>query len=343
MKPTIKDVARLSGVSMSTVSRVLNSPESVREDKRIKVQKIIEELKYHPNALARGLISKRTQSLGVLIPDISNLYVSEIMKGMEDAAHNLGLNLILCNTDRNQEKMIRYLKVLKEKQVDGIIFTSEPITEAVFQIFDQLNIPIVLAATQSIEYNIPSVKIDDEKAGYDAACYLMDQGHVDIGMISGPTTDVIAGFPRYFGFKQALKDRLGRSQIDKFIEFGAYQFEDGYKGMERLYLKNPHLTSVFCASDEMALGAISYLHKIGKEVPNDISILGFDNTKIAKMSIPQLTTVAQPMYEIGKFAVNKLECVINSEGLDEVRTYVKHTIIERESVKNNDSQIKEGM
>jgi len=332
MRPTIKDVARLSGVSMSTVSRVLNSPESVNADKRMKIQNVIEELQYHPNALARGLISKRTQTFGVLIPDVSNLYVAEVLKGMEEAAHKLGINLVLCNTERDRERMIRYLKVLKEKQVDGIIFTSEPITKEYYDIFFQLNIPIALASTQSIEYNIPSVKVDDEKAGYDAAAYLIDKGHEKVGMISGPTTDIIAGFPRYFGFKQALKDKLGIDNVDDRVEFGSFQYEDGYAGMERLYQKNPFLTAIFCASDEMALGAISFLHSKGLNVPNDISVLGFDNTRIAKMSIPKLTTVAQPMFEIGKLSVNKLENAIQSVKMDEIRTHVEHSIIERESV-----------
>jgi LacI family transcriptional regulator len=333
MKPTIKDVARLSGVSMSTVSRVLNSPDSVSENKRKKVQKVIDELGYHPNALARGLIFKRTESFGVLIPDISNMYVSEIMRGMEDTARELGINLILCNTDRNKERVIEYLKVLKEKQVDGIIFTSAPITEDYRQMFNQIHLPVVLASTQSREYNIPSVKIDDEKAAYDAALYLLNKGHTEIGMISGPTTDIIAGFPRYIGFRQALKEN-NIDLVDDRIEFGSYQYEGGYSGMEKLYERSPHITAVFCSSDEMALGAISFLHSRGIKVPDNISILGFDNTKIARMSIPKLTTVAQPMYDIGKEAVKKLESVLKSKKLKEVRTHLEHTIVERESVKS---------
>lgn len=333
MSPTIKDVARLSGVSMSTVSRVMNAPDSVRADKRKKVEKAIRELRYHPNALARGLIYKRTQTFGVLIPDVSNPYVSEVIRGMEDSARKLGSNLILCNTDRNQDRMINYLKVLKEKQVDGIIYTSEPLTKDFYQMFGEFNMPVVLASTQSLEYDIPSVKIDDEKAGYDGGLYLIRKGHGKIGMISGPIDDPIAGITRYSGFKKAMSEMIENETIDEWIEFGTYRYEDGYEAMKKLFKKQPEITAVFVASDEMALGAISYLHQIGVNVPEEVSVLGFDNTKIAKMCIPKLTTIGQPMYDIGQKAILKLEAMLNTQNIEELRSYLDHTIIERDSVK----------
>jgi LacI family transcriptional regulator len=333
MNSTIRDVARLSGVSMSTVSRVMNAPETVRADKREKVEKVIRELKYYPNGLARGLISKRTQTLGVLIPDVSNPYVSEVIRGMEDLAHKLGSNLIICNTDRNPERMIKYLKVLKEKQVDGIIYTSEPFTNEVYQLIDEFNLPLVLASTQSLEFDVPSVKINDEKAGYDAGLFLIRKGHKKIGMISGPINDPIAGITRYNGFKKAMIEMLENEKIDEWIEFGEYRYEDGYEAMKKLYKKQPEITAVFVSSDEMALGAISYLHQIGVSVPDEVSILGFDNTKIAKMCIPKLTTMSQPMYDIGQQAVLKLEDLINTQNVEELRSYLDHTIVERDSVK----------
>lgn len=332
-RATIKDVAKLACVSISTVSRVLNSPENVSEEKRERVLEAIEQLDYRPNALARGLIFKRTQTIGVLMPEISNLFSAELIKGIEEQAHKHKINLILCNTGGEKEKMIQYLNVLKEKQVDGIIFTSKPITIEYYQIFKTIGVPIVLAATESLEYELPSVKIHDEKAAYDATIYLIEKGHENIGMISGPTTDTIAGFPRLMGFKQALKEKLDIDVVDDLIEFGNYQFDDGYRGMEKLLTKNSDLTAVFCASDEMALGALTYLNECGLKVPEDFSVMGFDDTKIAKMSIPKLTTVAQPISEIGKLACQKLIKKINSEDVGELRTYLDHQIIERESVR----------
>ncbi|RNA67620.1 LacI family DNA-binding transcriptional regulator [Alteribacter keqinensis] len=331
-KVTMKDVSRQAGVSMSTVSRVLNSPESVNREKREKVLNVIKELKYHPNALARGLVYKRTNSLGVLIPDVSNAYVAEVIRGMEDTALHFGYNLILCNTDLDQEKMVKYLQVLKEKQVDGIVFTSEPVTSELNELFEQLGLPVVLASTQSLEYNLPSVKVDDEKAAYDAATYLIGKGHRKIGMISGPTFDIISGATRYYGFQRAMKEKL-QINAENMVEFGSYRFEDGYNAMKKLLKRKPDMTAVFSASDEMAVGAITYLHEEGISVPGDISIMGYDNTKFASMYIPKLTTVAQPMYEIGKTAVEKMMEQLEGKEETTLRSYLAHQIIERDSVR----------
>lgn len=330
---TIREVARASGVSISTVSRVMNAPETVSPEKRKRVLKAIKELGYSPNALARGLISKQTDTVGVLMPDISNPYAAEVVKGMEDAGHALGIHVILCNTDSSSERTIRNLTVLRQKQVDGIIFMSKAITEEFYQMFQTMNVPIVLLATESLVYDLPSIKINDEQAGYDAVAYLASKGHVNIGMISGPIGDTIAGLPRYKGFRLACKEILGIEDTASQVEFATFHFHSGYEAMGRLYEKRPDLTAVFCASDEIALGAISLLHDLGLSVPDDVSVMGFDNTKIARMSIPKLTTVAQPMYEMGKKAMEVLEKLRREEPLAEKRIYMQHEIIERESVK----------
>ncbi|MFB4162470.1 LacI family DNA-binding transcriptional regulator [Alteribacillus sp. JSM 102045] len=334
MKSTIRDVARLSEVSISTVSRVLNNPESVKREKREKVLKTIKELNYHPNALARGLINKRTHSIGVLITDVSNSFVSEVIRGMEEAAHQMGSNLIICNTDQDKEKMIEYLRVLKEKQVDGFVFTSEPVSEEYFNIFQELGLPVVLAATHSLEYDLPSVKVDDETAVQDTVDFFIKKGHKDIGMISGPTLDPIAGSPRLYAFKNAMRQKLNCTDFENTVEYGSFTFESGYTAMKKLYNKNKSITAVFCASDEMALGAMSYLDQKGVNVPDHMSVMGFDNTKMAKMSIPKLTTVAQPMYDIGYQSVTALEQILEEGQSSQFRKYLKHTIAERESVKD---------
>lgn len=332
MTVTIKDVARLSGVSISTVSRVMNSPDIVSPGTKERVEQAIQQLGYSPNALARGLISKETHTVGVLIPDISNYYASEIVKGLEDAGHEAGMSLILCNTNRDPERMIHYFNVLKQKQVDGVVFTSELFTKEYYELIAHTKIPIVLASTKSLDDNIPTVKINDEQAGFDAVEYLVAKGHTNIGMISGPRDDLIAGLPRFLGFERAHRELLGILDADERVEFSSFRFEGGYYAMKRLYLKRPAITAVFCASDEMALGAMSYLDEIGIRVPADISILGFDNTKIAKMSIPKLTTVAQPMYEIGRIALGKLNTIKEGKKLDEIYTCMPHSIVERGSV-----------
>lgn len=330
MSPTIKDVAKKSRVSISTVSRVMNSPESVREDKRKRVLAAIKELNYSPNALARGLIYKKTQTIGALIPDISNSYVSEVILGMEDAANRLNLNLMLCNTDRNEQRTLNYLKALKEKQVDGVIMTSDVLLDSYYDFCRDANLPLVLASTESPKFNIPAVKIDDVQAGYDAASYLIQMKHVEIAMISGPLDDPIAGYSRYEGFMKRMEEE---GLTTENIESGDYRFEDGYQAMEKLFKKNEQITAVFAASDEMAIGAITLLHHLGISVPERISVLGFDNTKVARMFIPKLSTVAQPMYDIGNQAVVKLNQILNGQKLTEQKSNLPHKIIERDSVR----------
>ncbi|WP_202080281.1 LacI family DNA-binding transcriptional regulator [Caldalkalibacillus salinus] len=333
MKPTIKDVAKRSGVSISTVSRVLNTPELVTETKREKVLKVIETLGYHPNALARGLIQKRTHSLGVLIPDVSNLVFAEVFRGMEDAAHETGQNLVICNTDLNKERMMSYFKILKEKQVDGMIFTSEPVYPDYYELLKELQIPVVLAATHSHDYELPSVKVNDEPASYDATAYLIKMGHRHIGMISGPSHDPIAGLPRMQGFLRAMRMHDLPHSVERNVVYGHYRYEDGYEAMEELYQLNDKLSAVLCASDEMALGAISYLDSIGINVPEDVSVMGYDNTRLAHVCIPKLTTVSQPLHAIGYEAVNKLEMLLSKGEVDELRTYLPHQLVIRDSVK----------
>lgn len=331
MTSTIKDVAKKSGVSISTVSRVMNSPDSVIEEKRKKVLAAIRELNYSPNALARGLIYKKTQTIGALIPDISNSYVSEVILGMEDAANRLDLNLMLCNTARDEERTLNYLKVLKEKQVDGVILTSDALKDSYQQFCKSSNLPLVLASSESPTADIPTVRVNDLQAAYDAVDYLIGMKHYAIGMISGLLDDQIAGFSRYSGFQKCMAEH-GLKSDD--VEYGDFRFEDGYDAMERLFKKNPNLTAVFVASDEMAVGAITYLHQIGVFVPEHISILGFDNTKISRMFIPKLSTVAQPMYDIGNEAVIRLNSILNGKKLENIKCYLPHEIIERDSVRS---------
>lgn len=332
MNSTIKDVAQLANVSIATVSRVMNAPDKVASKTRDKVQRAIEQLNFSPNALARGLIHKRTQTLGVLIPDISNLFFAEVLRGMEDAAHSKDYNLIFCNTDNNKSRMLASLKVLKEKQIDGLVFTSEPVFPDYYELFQQIHIPVVLAATHSLEFEIPSVKVNDEQAGFDAAEYLIQKGHRHIGMICGSMMDHVTAAPRLHGFMRALRTYGIDANYESCVQYGNYHFYDGYEAMGKLLRKMPQMTAVFASSDERALGAVSYLHENGIRIPEDVSVIGFDNSKLAEMCFPKLTTVAQPLYQIGHLAVEKLDELIQTKQVRELRTYVSHQIVERQTV-----------
>lgn len=333
MKPTIKDVARAANVSISTVSRVFNRPELVAEVTRNVILKAIADLDFEPNALARGLIYKRTQTFGVIVPDISNVYYAELIRGIEDEAIKDGRSLIICNTDNDKKRMMANLKMLKEKQVDGIVFTSLPVDPDYYGIIRGLRIPVVLASTHSLEYDLPSVKVNDELAGYDAAKYLIEAGHEKLGMISFRLTNPIVGTPRYEGFMKAVRTYGLQVDPELNVQFSSSRFDHAFEAAQLLLRQSSGITAIFAASDEIAIGVISCLYKHGLKVPDDISVIGLDNTKISYMSHPRITTVAQPIREIGSQAVKKLEQLIETGTVQELRTFLPHSIIERDSVK----------
>lgn len=333
MKPTIRDVAQLANVSISTVSRVMNSPESVIDEKRRRVLDAIEQLQYQPNALARGLIYKKSNSLGVFIPDIRNSYYAGMIRGMEDASKTLGYSLLICNTDRDKKQFISYFRSLYEKQIDGILFTSDIVYPDYYEALKSYKFPVVLAATHSLEYELPSVKINDEQAAFDAVQYLIGSGHRKIGMISFALTDTIAGLPRYQGFVRALRE-YDLEECSGYVEYANHWFEEGCEAAARLLDKYPDLTAVFTSSDELAAGVISYLYENGKSVPQDLSVIGFDNSRISMMVTPKLTTVAQPVYEIGYNAVVKLDELIQHGQVKVLRETLPHSLVIRNSTRS---------
>jgi LacI family transcriptional regulator len=331
-KPTIKDVAKMANVSISTVSRVMNSPESVVEIKKNKVLDAIDKLKYKPNALARGLIYKKTNTLGVVIPDIRNPYYADIIRGMEDASKKLGYNLIICNTDRDKKRLFSYLNNFYERQVDGILYTSDPVFPDYYTEIKRIRIPVMLVSTHSMEYDLPSVKIDDEQAAYDAVKFLIDSGHRKIGMIGFDLSDSIAGLTRYHGFIRALRENDLDECKDNIVYVNGWSY-DTPDAAAQMLAKCSDLTAIFTASDELAIGLLSYLDEQGISVPGQISVIGFDNIRLSRITIPKLTTVAQPTYKIGFRSVEKLDAIIEDKEDPVLREYMLHEILVRASTR----------
>lgn len=330
MKPTIRDVAKLAGVSISTVSRVMNAPQTVAESKRLRVLEAIDSLKYQPNGFARGLIYKKSNTIGVMIPDIESMYYAGLIRGMQDAAVELNCSLMFCNTDRDRNRLLSYIQNFYEKQVDGIIFASDALHPTYYQEMTRHRFPFVLASTHSLEYDIPSVDIDDESAAYAAVEHLTAQGHRKIGMISFPLRHTISGQPRYNGFVRALYD-YGLEACAGHVEFAEHRYEHAYEAALQLLAKVPDMTAVFAASDEFAMGTIAAIRDQGRSVPEDISVIGFDNIRMADMYIPRLSTVAQPIYEIGVRAVQKLHELITEGTVQVLREKLPHKLIIRDS------------
>ena len=329
MSVTIYDVAREANVSMATVSRVINGNPNVKPTTRKKVLATIERLGYRPNAVARGLASKKTTTVGAIIPDIASIFFSELARGIEDIATMYKYNMILSNSDANQNKEIQLINTMLEKQVDGIIFMGGNITEEHIEQFSSSPVPVVLAGTFDETSAIPSVNIDYEQAAYEATTYLINQRSTQPAFIT-TEQQTTANELKYEGYIRALKN-AGIEINEPFIIKGESSYNAGLNGVRRLLSLETKPETVFVVSDEMALGVIHGLQDNGYDVPKDIEVFGFNNTRIAMMVRPTLTTVMQPMYDIGAVAMRLLTKYMNKEEVEETNVILPHRIIERNS------------
>jgi LacI family transcriptional regulator len=328
---TIYDVAHEAGVSMATVSRVVNNNPNVKPQTRKKVYEAIEKLGYRPNAVARGLASKKTTTVGVVIPDISNALVAEVARGIEDIATMYHYNIILCNADKKKEKEIRVINTLLEKQVDGLIFMGGTVTEDHLDAFKTSSVPVVLCGTTDERNAMPAVDIDHEQAAYDAVKVLLDHGHSRIAMISGSLEDPANGYARYQGYKRALED-AGIGLREDYVRIGNYRYESGSEATRHFIGLSERPTAIFSATDEMAIGAIHTIQDEGMKVPEDISVISVDNSRMASMVRPQLSAAAQPMYDIGAVSMRLLTKLMNKETVEQAKFLLPHEMVQRKSV-----------
>lgn len=331
MNVTIYDVAREANVSMATVSRVVNGNPNVKPTTRKKVLATIKQLGYRPNAVARGLASKKTTTVGAIIPDISSIFFAELARGIEDIATMYKYNIILSNSDQNKNKELQLINTMLEKQVDGILFMGGNITQEHVEQFTTSNAPVVLAATYDGSGTIPSVNIDYEEAAYEATMFLLEHSNTYPAFVYGQD-DTIMNRNKYDGYMRAMRES-GISVSDDYIFKGDYTYNSGIKAFDALANLEKMPTSVFVASDEMALGIIHGAQDKGFNVPDDIEVFGFDNTRLATMVRPTLTTIVQPMYDIGAVAMRLLTKFMNNEEVAEKNVVLPHRIEERNSTK----------
>lgn len=335
MGVTIRTVARHAGVSVPTVSRVINAPQLVNVETRSRVLQSMRELDYEPNELARGLRLRQVRTLGVIIPGIRYFFFNELYRGIDRAATAHGLNVLLFDSETSPERVREGFAYFKRHRADGILFASRPFDESFRNAARQAGIPTVLVLTESDDGSVPAFKVNDVQAAFDAVAYVVRFGHRRIGIISGPLQDSVAGISRYKGYRLALA-HFGLPFSEQQAAFGGFRYDHGYTAMERLLSKRTDtgITAVFVASDEMALGALRCLRDHRLEVPADVSVIGFDNLAIADMVSPKLTTVAQPFAEIGQRAVDYLveRSIGGISPTVEAPHYLPHAVIERESV-----------
>lgn len=314
---------------MATVSRVVNGNKNVKENTRKKVLEVIERLDYRPNAVARGLASKRTTTVGVVIPDITNTYFASLAKGIDDIAEMYKYNIVLANSDEDDEKEVAVVNTLFSKQVDGIIFMGYHLTEKIRSEFSRSRTPVVLAGTVDVEHQLPSVNIDYKNATADAVRHLLKRNK-KIAFVSGPLVDDINGKIRLVGYKEALKE-AGVNYSEGLVFESKYRYDDGYALAERLV--SSKATAAIVTGDELAAGLLNGLADHGVSVPEDFEIITSDDSQIARYTRPNLTTIAQPLYDLGAISMRMLTKIMHKEELEEREVLLPHGLTERKSTR----------
>lgn len=303
-RPSIKDVGRVAGVSVSTVSHVLNGTRYVSPELRQKVEAAITQLGYRHNELARSLRTRRSFAIGLIIPDISNAYYPQLARGVQDAADQAGYTVFVCNSDRRPEHEIRLLEVLEQRQVDGVILDASGPYQALVAALRRTSTPVVLVGSRIDEPAFDVVKMAPH-GGYDAVRHLLARGHRRIGLIAGPPPPGSDRPAKAGGYLLALEE-AGIAPDPSLIVQGDYTREGGQRAMIRLLALPARPTAVFAGNDLMAIGALTAARAAGLRVPQDVAIAGYDDIPEAAVTSPALTTVAVPKYEMGRAAAELL-------------------------------------
>jgi LacI family repressor for deo operon, udp, cdd, tsx, nupC, and nupG len=326
----IADVAKIANVSTATVSRVISNSGTVKKETTEKVLEAIKKLNYQPNVLARQLRRLETKTILVIVPDISNPFFPNILRGIESVANENGYQVILGDTQNMAEQEKNYLTIVRQKKADGIILlTARTDQELLEELADEY--PVVLACEYFEGSKIPTVSIDNISSARKATEYLIRLKHKRIGHISGPL-NVVVGRDRFKGFRQAMLQH-GLNIDPQLVQEGNFSFESGFNLMKKLIALNDRPTAVFVANDEMAIGAIKAARAGGVKVPDDISVVGFDDIKFASIFEPALTTIGQPTFNMGKKAMELLINLINNEEVERNQYILDDELIIRDSCK----------
>lgn len=336
MAVTIEDIAREAGVSIATVSRVINKTKPVSAELRDRVYEVIEKNHFKPNSLAQGLITKKTNTIGIIVPDISNAVFGKLTKGINSVFAKEGYTVVLCESQGEIEKELKLLGILEEKQIEGLLFAGVDVNHTLVESMRKRNYPVVLVTqeTSEDEEAVHTVIHNNVEAMYDAVKFLLDNGHERIAYLGGSKNDFSSGKKRVIGYKKALEE-AGIGVKDSYIVQGDFAFEAGYQGMKKLYEENSKLpTAVVTGSDVIAVGAIQYLDNMRVKIPDDISIMGFDDSEFATYIKPELSTVRISYYEEGVKAAEMLQQLRDGSTEVAMKEYVPHKIIRRSTTKS---------
>jgi DNA-binding LacI/PurR family transcriptional regulator len=328
---TMKDVARLAGVSIQTVSAVVNNKPDITAETRARVLAAVKQLNYQPDLVARSLRTRQTKTIALVVSNIASIAIATMAKAAEEQAHSFGYRLVLYNTHNDVERETNYFKAAVQQWVDGVIFIAAMGRLGRIDILQAADIPVVAIDRIPDDYNGPAVMLDNLKAGRLAGEHLLDLGHRRLAHIGGPLGIRLAR-ERLVGFQQAIEVR-GLEPGACAVENGTlFTCQQGYLAMQRLLTQQPQPpTAVFAANDLMAIGAMRAVDEAGLRVPDDISIVGMDDIEVAAFQVPPLTTVRQPCAELATLGVQFLLDILAGKELAQTQMVIEPSLIVRRS------------
>lgn len=305
----MKEVARRAGVSVTTVSHIINSTRFVSPELTERVLAAIDDLDYRPYGLARSLRTKQSKTVGVLIPDNTNPYFAEMTRLLEDSFFLHDYNVIICNTEQSPEKELTYLRLLNDKAVDGVVFVSTGGDSEAIALLRRQNTPCILIDRDIDEVGLDRIVSDNDLGGYTATRHLIELGHRRIATVSGPEGLASTG-DRLSGYSRAMHEE----GLESEVVAGDFQVGSGYHAYRRLMERENPPTAVFAANDLMALGVLHGAAEAGVRVPQELSVVGFDDIRLASYAVPALTTVRQPKHEIVNQTVRRMLYLLRGSG-----------------------------
>jgi len=330
-RPTIYDVARLAGVSTATVSRALNGTGQIAASTRATIEAAVEQLGYRPNTIARSLVTKTTQTIALLLPDITNPFYAALVNGIQQTALSHGHTMLLCTTESDAEREEHYLRVLRAKQVDGALVDGLVLPPDRIARFVEDGFPIVCLDRDIDSRSIPLVQVDNRLGGRIATEHLIDLGHTRIGHVTGAGELGISD-ERLAGYRDALSG-AGLPVDFQLVEEGRFTDDGGHDAARRLLEREPGVTAIFAANDLSALGVLNAVAEAGKRVPDDVSVVGFDDLHLSAYTAPPLTTIRQPAVEIATLATEILIGLTKGREVEEMRHLLEPELVIRASTR----------
>lgn len=329
---TIKDVARLSGVSISTVSRVINSSRPVSPAVRKRVQEIIDETGYKPNDIARSLVTKKSYLIGVIINDLAQSYVADIVRGIEEIGKMYGYDILLCCSYFSTDAQEKYLQLLNRKQADGIFMVGYSFDDEITELAKSMKKPCVYF-TKQIKDDMKHIAIDNSDAIYEATKYIFSTGNKKVAFMSDYAERSTAESDKINGFERAIEENGLNPKDAKIFLADGRRYKNAYGVGEEILAEVKNLDAIICSSDELAIGVMNYLQDNGLKVPDDISIMGMGNIKECEYVRPSLTTIGEPFYDYGAVGMSMLIKTIKGEADAKSFVELPFTIEKRNSIK----------